>query len=315
MSAEDTRKWKHSVSSLLERLDAALRWIGLEHGRAATYKKLVAEYSEGQRSNDHFFSYHQSMEVLIIYDAWEQEAINFPGLKEKISYVLKKGAILSEDETISSNRPRNDGFVYILAGKLLHGSKVQIVSLDGCRNSGLSTVLPGKLFRNDIVILVEGEPIAIECKRPMSLTTLGENVGKAFQQISYGENPSGIIAVDVTKLIEQPGQYLDASTLDRGADYLTDEVEKILVPVAAQYPQPTLLGFIGYASVPLISNVQSVILDSQGKPFENEGFRTAGVAWVSIRNKKSPRGVLVHELQRGFLRSRHDVPKDAVPIR
>ncbi len=315
MSAEDTRKWKHSVSSLLERLDTALSWIGLEHGRAATYKKLVAEYSEGQRSNEHFFSYHQLMEVLSIYDAWEQEAINFPGLKEKISYVLKKGAILSEDETISSNRPRNDGFVYILAGKLLHGSKVPIVSLDGCRNSGLSTILPGKLFRNDIVILVGGESIAIECKRPMSLATLAENVDKAFQQIAHGENPSGIIAVDVTKLIEQPGQYLDAATLDRGADYLTNEVERILVPVAAQYPQPTLLGLFGYASIPLVSTAQSVILDMYGKPIETEGFRTAGVAWVSIRNKNSPRGGLMHELHRGFLRSSHDVPKDAVLIR
>lgn len=314
MGAEDIRKWKHPVSSLLERLDTALSWIGLEHGRAATYKKLVTEYSEGQRSNEHFFSYHQSMEVLGIYDAWEQEAINFPGLKDKISYVLKKGAILSEAETISSNRPRNDGFVYILAGKLLHGSKVPIVSLDGCRNSRFSTFLPGKLFRNDIVLLVENETIAIECKRPMSLATLGENVNKAFQQISSGDNAVGIIAIDVTKLIEQPGQYLDAATLDRGADYLADEVKKILGPVAAQYPQPSLLGFFGYASISLVSTAQSVILDMNGKPFETEGFRTAGVAWVSIRNKNSPRGSLVHELQRGFLRSRHDVPRDAVQI-
>lgn len=135
MSTDDTRKWKHPISSLLERLESALGWVGLEHGRTATYKTLVVEYSEGKRSNEHFFAYHQSMEVLSIYDAWEQAAIDFPGLKEKISYVFKKGAILSEGESTSSNRPRNDGFVYILAGKLLHGSKVPIVSVDGCRSS------------------------------------------------------------------------------------------------------------------------------------------------------------------------------------
>lgn len=315
MKTDYKRKWKHSVSSLLERLEAALGWIGLEHGRAATYKTLVGEYSEGKRSNEHFFAYHQAMELLSIYDAWEQAAKNFPGLKEKISYVFKKGAILSEDESTSSNRPRNDGFVYTLAGKVLHGSKVPVVSIDGCRNSQLSTVFPGKVFRNDIVILDGDELIAIECKRPMSETTLCENVAKAFQQITGDEDSQGIIAVDVTKLIEQPGQYLHASTLDGGADYITDEVAKSLVPVAAQYPQPSLLGLIGYASVPLVSNVQSSILDMYGKPFEVEGFRTAGVAWVAIQNKNSPKGNLVHELQRGFLRSTHDVPRNAVPIR
>lgn len=315
MNANYTRKWKHSVSSLLERLQAGLSWIGLEHGRAAIYKTLVGEYSEGKRSNEHFFAYHQAMELLSIYDAWGQAAKNFPGLKEKISYVFKKGAILSEDESPSSNRPRNDGFVYTLAGKLLHGSEVPIVSVDGCRNSQLSTVSPGKVFRHDIVILDGDEIIAIECKRPMSEAALGENVAKAFQQITSGEDLKGIIAVDVTKLIEQPGQYLHASTLDRGAGYLTDEVAKSLVPVAAQYPQPALLGLIGYASVPLVSSVQSSILDMHGKSFEAEGFRTAGVAWVAIRNKNSPKGNLVHELQRGFLRSAHDVPPNAVPIR
>lgn len=311
-----TRKWKQPYRAVLERLDAALNWVELEHGRAATYRTLLVEYYEGQRSNAHFFAYYQAMEILHVYDFWEHEAEYFPGLKDKISFVFKKGTILSEDEDINSNRPRNDGFVYILAGKLLNGARVPILSVDGFRNTRFSTMDAGQIFSNDIVILHQEDVIRIECKRPMNQNTLDENVAKAFEQITItGEGSLGIIAVDTSKLIEQPGQYLDASTLDAGAEYLTDRVANLLKPLATQYPEPTLLGLIGYASLPLVSNVQSMILDSQGRPFETEGFRTVAASWVAIRNNNSPRGGLVHELQRGFGRSTHDVPRGAIPIR
>jgi hypothetical protein len=317
MTTDFTRKWKQPLSFLLSQLDDALNWVGLEHGRAATYKTLLVEYYEGQRSNAHFFAYFQAMEILSVYEAWVQEAEYFPGLKGRISFVFKKGTILSEDEGINSNRPRNDGFVYILAGKLLHGSKVPILSVDGFRNTRLSTSQDaGEVFTSDIVFLHHQEVIRIECKRPMNKTTLDENVAKAFEQIvSAGEDSSGIIAVDTSKLIEQPGQYLDASTLDGGANYVTDQIENLLKPLAFQYPQPTLIGMFGYASLPLVSNVQSMILDSHGRPFESDGFRSAAVGWVAMQNKNSPKGNLVHELQRGFGRSTHDVPASAVPVR
>ncbi|MBX9722582.1 MAG: hypothetical protein K2X81_14380 [Candidatus Obscuribacterales bacterium] len=316
MTTDFTRKWKQPLSSLLDRLDVALSWVALEHGRAATYRTLLVEYYEGQRSNAHFFAYFQAMEILSVYDAWVQEAEYFPGLKDKLSFVFKKGTILSEDEGINSNRPRNDGFVYILAGKLLHGSRAPILSVDGFRNTKLSTIRAGEVFTSDIVFLDHEEVIRIECKRPMTQETLDENVARAFEQITRsGEGSSGIIAVDISKLIQQPGHYLDASTLDGGANYVTDQIENLLKPLAGQYPQPTLIGMFGYASLPLVSNAQSMILDSHGKPFESDGFRTAAVGWLAIQNNKSPKGQLVHELQRGFGRSTHDIPTNAVPIR
>jgi hypothetical protein len=219
MKEDTTRKWKHSDEALLARLDEALLWVGLEHGRAATYKKLIIEYYNGQRSNSHWFAFFQSMEILGVYDGWVKEAEFFPGLKDKISFVLKKGTILPQDEGLNSNRPRNDGFVYILAGELLHGSKVPILSVDGFRNTRLLTSHPGESFTSDIVFLQNEDAIRVECKRPMSIATLNDNVDSAFTQIT-NTSSSGIIAVDVSKLIDQPGQYLEASTLDVGADYI-----------------------------------------------------------------------------------------------
>ena len=89
----------------------ALQWLGLEHGRVASYKKLLAEYYEGQRSNEHFFAFYQAMDVLNIVDSWKDTVGDFPGLQDKISVVFKKGPLLPESETASANskRPRNNG--------------------------------------------------------------------------------------------------------------------------------------------------------------------------------------------------------------
>lgn len=314
MNDDTTRKWKHSVAALLARLDKALLWVGLEHGRAATYKKLMIEYYDGQRSNSHWFAFFQAMEILGVYDGWVKEAEFFPGLKDRISFVLKKGTILPEDEGLNSNRPRNDGFVYMLAAKLFYGPKVPILSVDGFKNTRLIASHPGESFTSDIVLLYNEDTIRVECKRPMSKATLNDNVDSAFTQIANA-NSSGIIAVDVSKLIEQPGQVLNASTLDDGSEYVTNQIEKIMTPLAFQFPQSSLVGMFGYACIPLVSTIRSEILASHGKPFELENFRTIAACWVAIRNKNSPKGKLIYELQRDFERSSHDVPPSAVSIR
>jgi len=67
------------------------------------------------------------MEILNIFYAWMTAADNFSGLQRKIEFVFKKGMTLAEDEkvTANSNRPRNDGFVYVVAGKLVHARRCE----------------------------------------------------------------------------------------------------------------------------------------------------------------------------------------------
>jgi hypothetical protein len=71
----------------------------------------------------------------------------------------------------------------------------------------------------------------------------------------------------------------------------------------------------GYACLPLVSTAKSMILNSYGKPFEFEKFKTLAACWVAMQNKNSPKGKLIYELQRNFERSTHDVPPSAVSIR
>lgn len=230
MNRDYGRAWRQNTTAILERLDKALQWVRLEHGRAANYKRLLREYYKGERSNEHFFAYHQAMEILSIFDSWESAAADFPGLQDKISFVFKKGTLLSEDENPSanSNRPRNDGFVYSLAGKLLHGGGIQIISVDGIGNRSNATQVSHD-DSSDIVLVFQETLIRIECKRPMDGTTLDSNAETAFRQITNPRLPAafGIIAVDASKLIERPGQYLEASSLDGGSNYLMEELAKI----------------------------------------------------------------------------------------
>lgn len=136
MAHEYWRAWRDKFNAIPERLDEALQWVDIEHGRAATNKKLLAEFSSGIRSNEHFFAYHESTEIISIFDSWPQNANDFPGIQDKISSVFKNGTLLSENEMAcaNSNRPRSDAFVYMLAGKFLYGGEAKIISIAGIKN-------------------------------------------------------------------------------------------------------------------------------------------------------------------------------------
>lgn len=318
MAREYWRAWRQKSAATPNRLKEALQWVGIEHGRAATYEKLLVEYSQGQRSNEHFFAYYEATEILGIFDAWHNGANDFPGIQDKISFVFKKGTVLSENESASanSNRPRNDAFVYILAGKLLKGGEARIVSVDGIKNTRGHSAQASQESPADIVLLFRESLIRVECKRPMNSATLDENVETAFRQLTDRtfSHTWGILAVDASKIINRPGEYLEASSLDAGSKFLTDELERILTPPARRYNQETILGLIGFASIPLVATAKSRILKNDGTPYTTENLSTAAVAWLAIKNPKSPKGDLVHELQKSFLRSTHDIPQDSVPI-
>lgn len=318
MNTDFQRAYRENVNSTLNRLGMALEWLGIGHGRVASYKKLLAEYYEGQRSNEHFFAFHQAMDALSTFESWVDSANNFPGLLHKIAVVFKKGPLLPQSESAASNsnRPRNDGFVYILGGKLHHGRDIKIISIDGTQNSQLSSAEIEMDFPSDIVLQFQGNLLGMECKRPMNSSTLPQNVNDALRQLlaSRRTNALGIIAVDISKLIERAGQYLEASSIDAGANYLTDGVAEIITPLTAKYRQEWLLGFIGSASIPLVATARSAILQNNGRPYEITNLRTAAVSWVTVKNPKCRNGELLKELHLSFVRTGHGIPSNSVPM-
>ncbi|TAJ09331.1 MAG: hypothetical protein EPO61_06470 [Nitrospirae bacterium] len=318
MLREYWRAWRQKSAAIPDRLKEALGWVGIGHGRTAMYEKLLREYSQGLQSDQHFFAYYEATEILDIFNSWKSRATDFPGIQGKISRVFKKGTVLSEDESASanSNQPRNDAFVYVLAGKLLHVAEAHVVSVDGINNAKIMHGQTQQGSPSDIFLLFRDNPIRIECKRPMNEATLQENADTAYHQLNdnLAGQPWGVIAIDASRIVRKPGEYLQVPSLEAGTKFLSNELEKLLVPIAKKLNHEKVLGVIGFSRIPLIGTVKSRILKLDGTPFVLENLSSAAIAYLCIKNAKSPQGDLMHELQRSFSRTTHDVPQDSIPI-
>jgi hypothetical protein len=312
------RAWRQKSALMPERIRTALDWAGLGHGRAATYEKLLREYGNGQRSDEHFFAYHEATEIVDIYDAWNVRVAEFPCIQDRIASVFKKGPVLKEHENANanSNRPRNDAFVYVLGGKLLHTEGVEVLAVDGI--SRLNIAPPGiyRAIPSDLLVSFQGHLIRIECKRPMSKDSLEERSSEAFHQLFDNlDDAKGIIAIDTSRILRNGGEYLNAPSAEAGAKFLTGALQELLLPVAKCFNHDRFLGLLGFMRAPIVVNATSAILKSDGTPFMFENLSSAVISYLCIKNGKSPNGHLMHDLQNSFRKTTHDIPKAGVPMR
>jgi hypothetical protein len=114
---------KENYKDHIQRLEEACEWLGIDKGRAGKYAELIREfYEDDKRTEQHILAYNESAEIADIYRLWLKEVVNFPGLKRKIAAALNSGSVLVENERAerSKNRPRNDFFVYFIAGDCLN---------------------------------------------------------------------------------------------------------------------------------------------------------------------------------------------------
>ncbi len=122
---------KAPSSEYLANLEAACQWLSVESGRAARLRHFLGEFVESdERSREHILAYSKSREIVDLFGLWEHRIADFPGLDKKMWSVFRKGPLLREDKkaAASSNRPRNDAFVYLVAGLLLKAG-LQVVAV------------------------------------------------------------------------------------------------------------------------------------------------------------------------------------------
>ena len=190
----------------MQELHEACNWAGTTHGRVQKYEQLLLEFmNEGGRSQDHIFAHNEISGICEIYRFWKNQVQNFPGLLTKIGSAFNKGTILPEYEKpeTSSNRPRNDAFVYLLGGKLLN-SDAPVLGIDGV----LRDKVKACVFA-DILLEWEKIQLNVECKRPQTKKALKRNVQEARKSLSAQNlNYSiGIIAIDCSAF-KPPGMHL-----------------------------------------------------------------------------------------------------------
>jgi hypothetical protein len=257
---------KGRYTEQIKKLVTACSWLRIDRGRAARYGKLIGEFFEDDaRSQQHILAIGESCEIVDLFELWEHRVTDFPGLSAKIRAVFNKGPLLREEENpaASSNRPRNDAFGYLVAGKLL-AAGVPVVAVEGIRTR--DAICESEA---DITFRWNGTLIDIECKRPQSYAALVERTKEAREQI---ERPSrggrhGAIALDCSVLVRPAGTLLESGSGEAAERLIATELQESVASEVESYLTSSIPGFLFFARVPAMIRVRrSPIVTALGKP-------------------------------------------------
>lgn len=279
----------------LMRLEKACSGVGISQGRAVQYKRCVKELyeNEDKRSRDNLLSYNESYEIVDIYEIWEPYVHRFPGILEKLRKCLGKGPLLQEDENpdSSTNRPRNEAFVYFLAGRLIQAG-INVKAVDGILSDGADCHVDA-----DITIEFKSSLIDVQCKRPQAERNLISRAKEAYGQIRNSPRigQEGIIAIDCSSLIRQEGYVLESDSGESAYDYLSGLLVDTIHQKLNIQLSNKILGILLFARIPAMTRVyESMILTHQGAPFLTQ-FRPDSVSsFVIAFNEEYPNPELLN---------------------
>jgi hypothetical protein len=274
---------KEPYTERIERLVAACNWLGIERGRATQYSKLIRECREDDaRSEQHILAIGESCEIVDLFELWEHRATAFPGLVDKIRTVCKKGPLLREEENPaeSTNRPRNDAFGYLVAGRLL-AAGIPVVAVDGIRMR--DTIYESEA---DVTFQWYGTLIDIECKRLQSYAALEKLTEEARGQLQGPRRGGrhGVIALDCSVLVRPAGTLLESGSGEAAERLISTKLRELATPQVVSHLTNSMLGFLFFARVSAMIRVRrSPIVTAQGKPIYD--FRPDSIStWLVFSN-------------------------------
>lgn len=280
---------RERMKQILQLGAAVSRWADVTTGRLHRTLQLATEcYEKGLDSREHIYAFQELCETIEIYRLWEWRVHDYAGFFEKIRTVLKKGAVIREDETPNSSDARNNLFTYYLAGRLL-SSGVSVVTVDGCGLSVMSRGAPA-----DITIFLDNCYIDIECKRPSNEGTFERNLWNACDQVGdVSRRNVGIVALDCSPFVppigpegDQFAKKLSGGNIDeRLAMYL---LEKIPPNLSDKLP-PRVVGlfvFMRLASFSAIVMKEPLSgLDEPPKAYFMPSDRTQLLVYPNIKSE------------------------------
>ena len=240
---------KQTADTFVQQVTRASHWLNIENGRARAYVRLLEEFPHvPRRSREHILAYYESCDIVELLELWEDRIDQYPGLKAKLQTACKKGPIVTEDEksSTSSNRPRNDVFVYLIAGKFLAAS-IPVSTVDGiCSSSALTASTADFSFRWNTI------DTNVECKRINSPAQLLKRAKDARDQILKTDR-SGIIAIDCSVIARPPDTLLETESPLQAEREMSRWLEYNIVPELQTALAPQILGFILFARIPAMT--------------------------------------------------------------
>lgn len=267
------------------KLTEACGWLGIGQGRGIAYPRLVAEFFEGgARTEEHVLAYNESCEVVDLFELWGRYADNFPGLRERLREVCRKGPTLREGEkvTASSNRPRNDAFSYLLAGTLISAG-VPVVAVEGVKRAGFNDTSDA-----DTTFVSRGTYIDVECKRPQADGAVLPRMREAREQLEKPtrEHRFGIVALDCSVVARPPGTLLEYESGEKAEARISARLDA-LASAFDPHLTPHVLGLMLFARVAGMMRIgRSPILSPRGEPISE--FRPETIAtWLVVSNAQA----------------------------
>ncbi len=281
----DTKLTEGGYSEHIQSLERACDWAGVSVGRAVLYKDLIREFFvDGKGSSKHVLAYNESREIIDIFEFWKPHVGLFPGIEEKIKRCFKKGGLLREDENPSgsTNRPRNDAFVLLLAGILMKAN-IKVMAVDGIVALGMNCHEDA-----DVTFEWDSSVIDMQCKRPQTEKAVEERAREALKQLSRSNRQEqlGIIAIDCSAFIRPLGKVVVAESAERAMLFI-DTLLKNVKPKLIGILKPNILGYLLFARLPGRTTTRiSPILSPKGTPYKD--FRSDSLSrFLFIVDKNS----------------------------
>lgn len=240
---------KQTTDTFVQQLNCASQWLNIGQGRARAYVRLLEEFDRvHRRSREHILAYYESCEIVELFELWEDRVDQYSGLKAKLQTACKKGPIVTEDEksSTSSNKPRNDVFVYLMAGKFLAAS-IPVSTVDGiCASPDITESNADFSFRWNTL------DMNVECKRINSPAQLLKRAKEARDQVLKTDR-SGVIAIDCSVIARPPDTLLETESPLQAEREMSRWLEYNIVPQLQTALAPQILGFILFATIPAMT--------------------------------------------------------------
>ena len=296
---------RQPVTEYLEALEEACNWWQIERGRATEYMHRLEEFGKVEvLSQKHILAYYESVEIVELFILWKSRIHEFPGLEEKIRKACEKGPFLREGETTnaSSNRPRNDAFCYLVAGKFL-AAGIPILNVDGifsCRFDGCET-------NADFTFAWKEKLITVECKRPQSERQLLRRAKHARKQI-IRSGRCVVIAIDCSVLRRPAGTVLESSSPTEDAFQLTEWLETTIVPKVQSSLSRQILGMLLFSRIPTMTILD--LVDNRGNPICR---RDCISSWLAVGSRDGPDGNILRNVASMFRKQKALLVRSTLP--
>lgn len=230
-----------TTSGLLARLKAAQVWfenhgIDWKAGRIAEYEKILVEAEESRKAENPARWPHDRMRALFaagceIFDFIEISELTgdvVKGHRDKLAAVVKGGTFYDEVAISENDQGRDTAF--------------ELLTAVGMQRAGATPHLDDPA---DVRADFEDFRVLIECKRPKTVAGYVRLMQNASRQFSRhrknGHDAVGIVAVDLTRLINPDMHILPAATRDQAMEALhrftQAKVDELAIELAKQRQQ------------------------------------------------------------------------------